>query len=80
MKLHRKCRAVCIVNAFAGSIVYIFKAFFCDIRINALWYYRVAVVLTGNKNPPGIKLLCRLICSSVTVFQLTSKPAANANS
>ena len=69
MELNRKRRHICVINALAGVVVSVNKAYLAVFG-HAVRYNRVAVVLRGDVNPACLDFLCGLVCSAVTVVEL----------
>ena len=53
VKLNAKGRNVLIGNSFAGSVVAVYKRFFCKGR-ETFAFYSVTVILTCNENPSAL--------------------------
>ena len=70
VKLDRSCIYRGIVYALTGLVVGVDVGNVSDSRINAVAYYRIAVVLAGNVGETALEVDNRLVCTSVTVLEL----------
>ena len=67
MELNTEGRDVCIGDAFAGVVVYVYKTEFCK-RRQAVCFDSVAVVLAGDVDTAAFCVFARVVAAAVTVF------------
>lgn len=70
MELDAEGWDVGIGDAFAGVVVYVGKALFCE-GWKRTGFYGVAVVLAGYVDAAGFCVFARVVAAAVTVFKFT---------
>ena len=59
-----------IAHALARSVVYVVEIFVGDLGVDCGGHDRVAMVLAGDVDAAGLKILHRLVCAAVAVLEL----------